>query len=258
MNNIINYIEDIYQNDGTLEFSQYGTAIRILKNTEDTDYLEAFKTHIREADSRYSMSQLKDALKGIIYNLVDSPYEAFIDLFESAVESCRDKMNQLPETIEDLRILKPSQWDEFRSTLTGVKQVIATIIWNTGMKGSDLLRIKNLDGLLKGEIVIIGEGMTKARTLTSNDNFGLNKDEASEVIEVIKSVVADSNSLGKVAHDKLGQYLYGWEYTPTQLCTSHAIRRLNEGYSYSEVADEQGVRKGTLEQRVKKYLKANQ
>lgn len=212
---------------------------------------------IEDISSKKRLLDLVSAFRALARVFEDEPEIA--DVFRALAEGAESRSPNCAEIVEDLKICTPTQFENFVSELEGTSAGIAQILWASGAKLEDLARdkfhlTKVMDGIIEIES---GLGTTKARTLTSDDSFGLTPEEFDEIKGILKNTVASKDSLGLDVTSSLHRYTKNWEYTPTQLRVSHAERLLNEGMSQAEVADIQGIRPDTLRQRQRKYRNAN-
>jgi hypothetical protein len=101
-----------------------------------------------------------------------------------------------------------------------------------------------------------GIGTTKARTVTSENSFGLSQEDYKEVLPLLQDKFFSNEALGLQCLVSIGSITNGWDFTPTQIRVGHAERLLEEGFSYAEVAEIQGINQETLRQRQRKYRRA--
>ena len=165
----------------------------------------------------------------------------------------------LQPPVTDRRTPNDVQVKQMQSDLTGISLALNVLLWNSGAKLEDLARDEHQHSKVgEGVINVVGVlGKTRARLITSDDSFGLTPEMVQDIIPLLQGKIFSKDSLGIDVENNIRRFVSGWSFTPTQMRVGHAERLIAEGMSVPEVAEIQGVREGTLRNRLKDYRNAN-
>ncbi len=156
------------------------------------------------------------------------------------------------------RLERSNAKDTFMQVKSPVGRAVLCLAYTAGLTPNDLLREKmNLDGLKDGKAVIgarLDKGNTAPRTVNFDPSMLNELDPEGELIQVIRRLVAGvTSSNAGLKGLCLGHYYAGSGYTIHDLRNSHALDLLKDGYLAQEVAEIQGVKKNSLEDRLRKF-----
>ena len=240
--------------------STIGRIEAVLKKHPDQPIVKTLLDWCSEITSRKSLRDVLFSLKGMSMKVEDEEVKAALEEVASQVQLF---MEALPESPEDLKVLPKNKVDEYLLSLdTAVQKALSFLAVRAGLTPTDILReVNKLSQVKEGRVVIgpkTSAQMPAGRVVTFDPTF-LNEelDPSGEIIEVIAGYTVRPNCVGLDGLAVIGAHTQKLPYTMTQLRTSHAIHLLQDGMSWDEVAEIQGVNKLALRNRVMKYVTAN-
>lgn len=241
--------------------STTGRILSVLKSNPDSPIVNTLLDWCSEITSRKSLSDVISSLSGIIQKIDDVKVKESLQEVSEQVVRFRDA---LPHGSEDLKFLPKDKVDEYLLSLeTATQRALSFLAVRSGLTASDILREVNGLKKVKSGIVEIGprtsKNMPNGRTIQDIDATFLNEelDPAGDVMQLIAGYSIRPNGMGLDGLAIIGSQTNRLPYTLTQLRTSHAIHLLQDGMSWDDVAEVQGVSKVALRDRVMKYVAAN-
>ena len=241
--------------------SATGRILNVLKSNPNAPIVNTLMNWCSEITSRESLIQVIGSLNGITTLLEDPEVKKSLQEVADQVTLLKDA---LPFESEDLKVLSKERVDEYLLSLeTATQRALSFLAVRAGLTASDVLREVNGLQKVSSGIVEIGprtsSNMPQGRTIEDIDTTFLNEelDPAGDVMKLIAGYKVRSNTIGLDGLAIIGSQTNNLPYTLTQLRTSHAIHLLQDGKSWDEVAEVQGVSKVSLRDRVMKYTAAN-
>ena len=256
---IVDIIESDY-NSTVLSKHQLSRIHTILSECNGDNIVAELESWMDTVESRDSLNKT-----GAILNSLANKAEAKLanaviadDLRECAPYAL-ERADTRPTVVQDRNFLSDEKVVEYLDSLeTSAQRVFCFLARYAGLTKTCMLRADFSD-IASGKVTVGPQTEVNQpceRTVPFDSSY-LKKKDLEEVVSYMANKVLHPGGYGLSGDEVIGQHTHGLEFTLRDLRNSHAVSLLQQGRTWNEVAEIQGVGVTSFRDRVSKFMSIN-